>query len=106
MDPVAIGMLAKALEPFFGLIALGSIPIGILWVRNNARIRMRELDLEEKMLPQRAEARLASIEMRLASIEQALSGPVRNTLQDRAGMLEGPATTSQGAEDSSKTRVR
>jgi hypothetical protein len=92
MDPVSMGMLIKALEPALGILALAAIPIGIIWLRSSHKIRMRELDLEEKMVPSRFEVRLAAIEARLAAIEGALGVPSRNQLQERAALLEGPAT--------------
>jgi hypothetical protein len=93
MDPVSFSLLVKALEPALGLLALAVLPLGIVWLRTTYKLRMRELDLEEKAVPARFEARLASIEGRLASIEQAVGAPAsRNLLQERAALLEGPAT--------------
>lgn len=93
MDPASLAVIAKALEPFFGLLALAAIPTGILWVIKSHKVRMRELDLEAQHLPRSAETRLDSIEARLSSIEQALhAAPPRNPIEDRAALLEGPAT--------------
>src|SRR4051812_45088510 len=95
MDPASLAIIAKALEPFFGLLAFGSIPVGILWVLKAHKVRMRELDLEERRLPRSAEARLEAIEGRLLSIEQALhSGPARSLTGQRAALLEGPGQES------------
>ena len=96
MDPASMALIAKALEPFFGLLALGAIPTGILWVIKSHKVRMRELDLEAQHLPRSAETRLDAIEARLSSIEQALhAAPPRNALEERARMLEGPATETE-----------
>ena len=96
MDPASMALIAKALEPFFGLLALGAIPTGILWVIKSHKVRMRELDLEAQHLPRSAEARLDAIEARLSSIEHALHGAAsRNPLEERARMLEGPATATE-----------
>src|SRR4051812_8395359 len=87
-------MLMKALPEALVALGITALPIGIVWLRYLHKIRMRELDLEEKMVPKNVEARLASIEARLAGIEQALGAPAtRGSLQDRAALLEGPAET-------------
>ena len=106
MDPVSLGMVMKALEPMLGILALAVIPIGIIWLRSTYKIRMRELDVEEKMVPTRFEARLALIEARLASIEEAVGAPARNALQERAGLLEGPATSETTTEAPPLVRAR
>src|SRR2546430_4446501 len=96
MDPVSLSMLMKALPEALIALAFTALPIGIIWVRHVHKVRMRELDLEEKMLPRHVEARLAAIEERLGGIERALGAPVRDPLHARAGMLEGPATSAPG----------
>ena len=97
MDPASLGILANALAPVLAVLALSVAPIGILWVLKSHKLRMRELDLEEKMLPRNAEARLAAIETRLAAIEQAVGIPVKESLPQRAALLEGPATSAEAA---------
>ncbi|HUK86993.1 MAG TPA: hypothetical protein VLT85_04965 [Terriglobales bacterium] len=107
MDPVSFSLLVKALEPALGLLALATIPLGIIWLRTSYKLRMREMDLEEKAVPLRLEARLAAIEGRLASMERALGAPAlpeRNPLEERAAMLEGPATGA--AEPPPRARER
>jgi len=105
MDPVSLTMLMKALPEALIALAFTALPIGILWVRHVHNVRMRELDLEEKMLPRHVESRLAAIEERLGGIERALGAPARDPLQQRAGMLEGPAS-SASAEPEATARVR
>jgi hypothetical protein len=98
MDPASMAIIAKALEPFFGLLALAAIPTGILWVIKSHKVRMRELDLEAQHLPRSADARLHAIEARLSSIEQALHAtPPQNPIEGRAALLEGPATGESAA---------
>jgi hypothetical protein len=103
MDPASFSLLVKALEPALGLLALAVGPIGILWILKHHKLRMRELDLEERMLPKSAETRLTAIEARLAGIEQALGAPGQKSLEERAALLEGPAT---GAEANPVARAR
>jgi hypothetical protein len=105
MDPVSLTMLMKALPEALVALAFTALPIGIIWVRHVHKVRMRELDLEEKMLPRHVEARLAAIEERLGGIERALSAPAPDPLQRRAGLLEGPAS-SGSAEPEAAARVR
>ena len=95
MDPASFSLLVKALEPALGLLALAVGPIGILWIVKHHKLRMRELDLEERMLPKSTETRLAAIEARLASIEQAVGAPPQRSLGEPAALLEGPATRAE-----------
>jgi hypothetical protein len=106
MDPVSLSMVMKALEPALGILALAVLPIGIVWLRSTYKIRMRELDVEEKMTPRNLEARLATIESRLGAIEDAVGSPGRSTLQERAALLEGPATSAGEAAPPVRSRER
>ena len=82
------------------------LPIGIIWLRSVHKIRMRELDLEEKAMPRHLEARLAAIEARLGAIENAVGAPERNVLPESAAMLEGPATSAVEAPPPVRSRER
>src|ERR1700674_3309193 len=95
MDPATMGIVMHALAPVLGMLAFSTLPIGIIYVLKSHKIRMRELDLEAQMLPRNAEARLAAIEARLAAIEQAVGAPVKNSVQGRAALLEGPAAAAE-----------
>lgn len=106
MDPASLAMIMKALEPALGLLAIAVLPIGIVWLRSTYKIRMRELDVEEKMAPRNLEGRLAAIEARLGAIEDAVGSPLRSTLQERAAMLEGPATSAAEAAPPVRSRER
>ena len=106
MDPASLSMIMKALEPALGLLALAVLPIGIIYLRTSYKIRMRELELQEKMTPRHLEPRLAAIEERLASIESAVGAPARNALEQRAALLEGPATGATEAAPPVRSRER
>ena len=95
MDPASFSLLVKALEPALGLLALSILPIGITWIVKHHKLRMRELDIEERMLPKSTETRLAAIEARLASIEQAVGAAPQRSLGEHAALLEGPATRAE-----------
>jgi len=103
VDPASLAVVMKELAPVLVALSFTVLPIGIIWLRHVHKIRMREMDLEEKMLPRNVEARLASIEDRLGGIERALGAPVRDPLRERAGMLEGPAS---GGESEAAPLVR
>lgn len=106
MDPASLSILARALEPMLGLLALAVLPIGLVYLFKSHKVRMRELDLQEKMLARNADAPLAAIEARLAAIEEALGTAPRKSLQERAAMLEGPATGAAETAPPIRTRDR
>jgi len=105
MDPASFSLLVKALEPALGLLALSILPIGITWIVKHHKLRMRALDIEERMLPKSTEPRRSAIEARLASIEQAIGAPSQRSLGERAALLEGPATRAE-AEATPPVRTR
>src|ERR1700682_5180232 len=88
MDPATMGIVMHALATVLGMLAFSTLPIGIIYVLKSHKIRMRELDLEAQMLPRKAEGRLAAI-------EQAVGAPVKNSVQGRAALLEGPAAAAE-----------
>ena len=105
MDPASFSILLRALPEAFVALGITALPLGIIWLRHLHKIRMRELDLEEKMLPKHVEGRLAAIEDRLAGIERALGAPPRDPLHERAGLLESPAGTGE-SEAALRLRAR
>jgi len=93
MDPSLFGVvheLAPVLAAFFFL----SCPVGILWVVKHYRVKMKELEIEAASV--RSDARLETLEKRVAGLESALGAPVpRTTLQERAELLQGPPDASR-----------
>jgi hypothetical protein len=104
MDPASLGIALNALAPVLAALIFAALPIGIIHVLKSHKVRMRELDLEERMLPRNTEARLAAIEERLASIEQAVGASTPGLSGRRADLLEGPATGT--AESAPPVRAR
>jgi hypothetical protein len=92
MDPASLSVVVGELAPVLAALIFAALPIGIIHVLKTHKVRMRELDLEAQMLPRNAEVRLAAIEARLAAIEQAVGASAPSLLQQRAALLEGPAT--------------
>src|SRR5712664_3511435 len=105
MDPASLGVVVGELAPVLAALIFAALPVGIIYLLKSHKVRMRELDLEAQMLPRNAETRLAAIETRLAAIEQAVCAPSPKGLQERAALLEGPATAA-GAEAASLVRGR
>src|SRR3954469_14714926 len=96
MDPILLGIV-NSLTPAFVLLALATIPIGIIWLNKSHQLRMKELELDAQRMGGATPAQLAAIEARLAAIEEALPLPQQpqNALAGRAALLEGPATAQQ-----------
>ena len=91
-NPATLALLLENLVPVLGVLACGAIPIGIVWILKSHKLRMRELDIEEKALLSRgSETRLAAREQRMGMLESAISGAALPA--SRAALLEGPATS-------------
>jgi hypothetical protein len=105
MDPQSLHVLLNGLGPMVAALMVFACPVGILWVIKHHQLRMKELEAELQG-PGRSEARLAAIERRLAAIETALTGaPALSGIEERAALLEGPAT-SAGEAPAAVSRVR
>lgn len=103
MDPVMLPAILNVIAPVLALVATAAGTGGIIWLFKNHQYRMKELELESQRHTSPSSQQLAAIEARLAAIEAALSAP-RHPLQDRAALLEGPATS--GAETADPARLR
>lgn len=103
-NPATLALLLENLVPVLGVLACGAIPIGIVWILKSHKLRMRELDIEEKALLSRgADARLAAVEQRVGMLESAIPGAALPA--PRTALLEAPATSSSDV-DRLKERVR
>jgi hypothetical protein len=91
MDPASFNILVHNMVPVLAMLVVFGAPLGIVWVLKSHKLRMRELDIEERaMLPRTAEARLAAVEQRLRAIEDAVAGAQPRSLEQRAALIEGP----------------
>src|SRR5207244_11432634 len=54
MDPATLSILMKNIVPVLALLATGAVPVGIVWILKSHKLRMRELDIEEKALLSRS----------------------------------------------------
>src|SRR3954465_14960819 len=96
MDPIVLGIV-NSIMPALAVLAVATIPIGIIWLNKSHQLRMKELEIDAQRMGGATPAQLAAIEARLAAIEDALHLPQRpqNALAGRAALLEGPATAQQ-----------
>jgi hypothetical protein len=106
MDPAALAILLHKLVPVLALLVFGAVPVAIVWVLKNHKLRMRELEIEEKALLSRgAEARLQALEQRVAELEGGGAPALRPTEQ-RAALLEGPASSSPTRPETPRLKQR
>jgi hypothetical protein len=77
MDPNIIRALSDIIGPVFALLVVGAIPVSVIFLRNNFKLRMRELDLEAELHGRESQARLQAMETRLAAMEGALGSLVQ-----------------------------
>ena len=92
MDPASLAIIMKNLAPILASIMVFGLPVAIVWVVKNHKLRMRELDIEASQIPASTNQRLEAIEARLANIEQALTGAARPQLDSPAqsDLLQAP----------------
>ena len=104
MDPILLPAIVHTLAPVLGVLVVFGCPVALIWLLKNHQFRMKELELEQQRLASPSLQQLAAIEARLAAVEEALKPAApRNALQDRAALLEGPATS---AADAARLRQR
>ncbi len=107
MDPASFAILVHNMVPVLIVLAVFGSPLGIVWVLKSHRLRMRELDIEEKgMLSRSAEARLAAVEQRLRAIEGALGVAQPKSLEQRAALIEGPASSAPALPEGARVKQR
>lgn len=105
MDPVLLPSILNTVAPVLIMLAAVSCPVGIIWLVKHHQFRMKELEIDGLRHTSPSAQQLAAIEARLAAIEAALAAP-RNPLQDRAALLEGPATSAAQLPDPARQRSR
>lgn len=82
--------LYRVLEPLAILLPLGLIPASILFIRGWFRLKTRELELEAEFHSREAHSRFASLELRQAAIESALTQLLQLPQGRLAQPLESP----------------
>jgi hypothetical protein len=107
MDPASFNILVHNMVPVLAMLVVFGAPVGIVWVVKSHKLRMRELDIEEKgMLSRSAEARLAAVEQRLGAIESALGVAQPRSLEQRASLMEGPASSAPALPEGARLKQR
>jgi hypothetical protein len=107
MDPASFNILVHNMVPVLAMLVVFGAPLGIVWVLKSHKLRMRELDIEERaMLPRTAEARLAAVEQRLGAIESALGVAQPRSLEQRAALIEGPVSTAPALPEGARLKQR
>ena len=104
MDPVLLPAILNVLAPVLAFVVFAACPVGIIWLLKHHQFRMKELEIEGQRLSAPSSQQLAGIEARLAAIEAALSPS--SPLQERAALLEGPATSAARAPEAARLRSR
>src|SRR5438067_2023673 len=63
MDPSIAKAISEVLGPFLGLLALGAIPVTLMFLTNHFKLRTRELELEAELHGRDSQARLQAKEL-------------------------------------------
>ncbi|TMA21606.1 MAG: hypothetical protein E6J85_07160 [Deltaproteobacteria bacterium] len=77
MDPSIAKAISEVLGPFLGLLALGAIPVTLMFLTKHFKLRTRELELEAELHGRDSQARLQAMETRLSALEGALTSIVQ-----------------------------
>jgi hypothetical protein len=101
MDPSIAKAISEVLGPFLGLLALGAIPVTLMFLTKHFKLRTRELELEAELHGRDSQARLQAMETRLSALEGALTSMVQAI--SRRHELMQPPDAPQLTQESSRT---
>ena len=101
MDPSIAKAISEVLGPFLGLLALGAIPVTLMFLTKHFKLRTRELELEAELHGRDSQARLQAMETRLSALEGALTSIVQ-TISRRHELMQ-PPDAPQLTPESSRT---
>lgn len=105
MDPSLAHAIQDVLGPFLGVLAVGSIPVALVFIVKHFKLRTREIELEAELHGRDSQARLQALETRLAAMEGAL-GSLVQTLSRRELMQPPDAPQLDAARAPSLTQVK
>jgi len=106
MDPSIAKAFADVLGPFLGVLAVGAVPITLVFLTKHFKLRTRELELEAELHARDSQARLQAVETRLSALEGAL-GSLVQTMSRRPELMQPPdAPQIEGGAPKSLTKVR
>src|SRR5207237_5649191 len=89
MDPSIAKAISEVLGPFLGLLALGAIPVTLMFLTKHFKLRTRELELEAELHGRDSQARLQALETRLSAMEGAL-GSLVQAISRRQDLMQPP----------------
>jgi hypothetical protein len=108
MDPALAKAATEILGPFLGVLALGAIPVTLIFISKHFKLRTRELDLEAELHGRDSQARLQALETRLSAMEGAL-GSLLQAISRRQELMqppEAPQTTREASRPPSLTQAK
>jgi hypothetical protein len=108
MDPVVAKSISEVLGPFLGMLAVGAIPVTLVFLTKHFRLRTRELELEAELHGRDSQARLQALETRLTAMEGALSSLVQ-AISRRQELMQPPGApqlTQEASRPPSLTQVK
>ena len=89
MDPSIAKAIADVLGPFFGVLAVGAVPVLLVYLTKHFKLRTKELELEAELHGRDSQARLQALETRLLALEGAL-GSLVQTMSRRPDLMSPP----------------
>ena len=104
MDPSIAKAISEVLGPFLGLLALGAIPVTLMFLTKHFKLRTRELELEAELHGRDSQARLQAMETRLSALEGALTSIVQ-TISRRHELMQ-PQLTQESSRTPSLSQVK
>src|SRR2546421_12721783 len=105
MDPSIAKAISEVLGPFLGLLALGAIPVTLMFLTKHFKLRTRELELEAELHGRDSQARLQAIETRLAAMETALLSSLQSLRRPEL-MAPPDAPQAEAARIAAVTKVK
>jgi len=100
MAPAFAQAVQEILGPFLGVLALGAIPITLIFISKHFKLRTRELELEAELHGRDSQARLQALETRVSAMEGAL-GSLVQVISRRQELMQ-PPEAPQIAQEASR----
>ena len=103
MDPSVAKAISEVLGPFLGLLALGGIPVALVFLSKHFKLRTRELELEAELHGRESQARLQAMETRLSGLESAIGSLVQTFGQRHEFAPPAPRHELEPSRDAPET---
>ena len=92
MDPTVVHGLVEIFGPTLGVLAIGLIPISLVFMSKYFKLRTRELELQSQLHGLEAQARIRAMETRQAAMESALQAIARHLTREPDNSMPRPLT--------------